>query len=167
MKLFLRFGYVCCLANVLPLLFPSIHLLYFVPFIVLTFYRTPFNQALWWSFGCGLFLDLYSSQTRLGTYALNYCLSTLCLYRYNSHFFEDRLSTLPAMTFFYSCVSQFIQSVLLFAIDFPFHFSWNWVQTDLLMIPLQTSLYGVLAFHLPTMGYAQIKKRYSLLRYKR
>ena len=157
--LFFLFGYACCLANVLPLLFSSLHLLYFVPFLVIALYRCPLNQALWWSFACGLFLDLFASQTSLGTYALTYCLATFCLYGYKTHFFEDRQSTLPVMIFCYTCLSNVILGALLLAIAKPFHFSWEWVRTDLLLVPLATSIYGVLAFKAPWALFRKMRKR--------
>lgn len=157
--LFFLFVYACCLANILPLLFSSLHLVYFAPFLVLALYRCPLNHALWWSLGCGLILDLYSAQTRLGIYALNYCLTTLTLYGYKTHFFEDRLSTLPVMSLCYSCLSNFIQSCLLLIIGNPFHFSWEWVQADIFSIPLQTSLYSMLAFSGPMAMMAHMKRR--------
>jgi len=146
MNLFFLFGFSCCLANILPLFFLSLLLLYFSPFFFIALYRCPLNQALWWSLGCGLVFDLYASQTKLGIYALNYCLSTFFLYGYKTHFFEDRLSTLPVMIFIYCFLSQLIQGALLLAIGKPFHYSWEWLRTDLFYIPLQTSLYGFLVF---------------------
>ena len=163
-NLFFLFGYACCLAIILPLLFSSLHLVYFAPFLVLALYRCPLNHALWWSLGCGLILDLYSSESRLGTYALNYCLTTFCLYGYKMHFFEDRFSTLPVMSFCYACLSNFIQACLLLAVGNSFHFSWEWLQSEMLSSPMQTSLYSMIGYRGPLSLLAQMKKRYSISR---
>ena len=150
------FGYACCLAMVIPLLLPSTYLAYFAPFIVLSFYRCPFNRSLWWALFCGLFIDLFSSQTPLGTYAFNYCLTAFLLYRYKDHFFQDALSTLPVMTLFFTCCSNLIQGFLLYALGLPFHFSWEWVNSDLFFVPLLTALYAIIAFKLPSLAFAKL-----------
>lgn len=106
-------------------------------------------------------LDLFSSQMRLGTYAANYCIATFCLYGYKTHFFEDRRSTLPVMTFSYSCVSNVIQGIMLLVVGQASYLSWEWVQMELLVIPLQTAIYSVVAFTLPQACMMRMKKRYS------
>lgn len=158
------FGYACCLAMIIPLLITSTYLLYFAPFIVLAFYRCPLNRALWWALISGLFIDLFSSQTPLGIYALNYCLATFLLHRYKFHFFEDGLSTLPVMTLFFCFLSNLIQAILLCALGKPFYFSWEWVQSDLFLVPLQTALYAILAFTLPSLSIVQLRRRHLLFR---
>ena len=111
-NLLILFGYTLFLANLLPLLFPMFHLLYFVPFLVIVLYRCPFHQALWWSFTCGLIVDLFATQTKLGVYTLNYCLITFWISGYKTHFFEDRFSTLPVMVFIFSALSNVLQGAI-------------------------------------------------------
>lgn len=164
------FIYTFCLAMTLPLFFPFCHLLYFAPFLVLCFYRYSFVGCLWWSLICGFVVDLFSVETRLGTYAMNYCLTTLCLYRYRFHFFEDRWSTLPVMTFSFTCLSTLIQITIFYLISKPFVLSWEWVMNDFFLIPLQVAIYAIVAFILPSLVIAHLKRRYflfSLLRSRR
>ncbi len=158
------FGYVCCLAMVVPFIFSSTTLIYFAPFIILTFYRCPFNRCLWWAFLCGLFFDLFSSQTPLGTYALNYCLTVFLIYRSKDHFFQDALSTLPVITFFFTCCSNLIQGFLFYALGLPFFFTWDWVKSDLFLVPLFTALYAILAFTLPSLTFSILSRRHRLFR---
>lgn len=164
MSSFYLFVYTVILALFLPLLSPFWHLLYFVPFIVQCFYRHSLNGCLWWSIVAGFIVDLFSADTRLGNYAMNYCLVTVCIYRYRFHFFEDRLSTLPAMTFCFSCLSAFIQIAIFYIISRPFALSWSWLFNDFLFIPLQTSLYAILAFSFPSFLLIYLKRRYLLFR---
>lgn len=148
MNPYFLFCYSFCLANILSLVIPSFRPLYFAPFIVLTLYRCPLNQTLWWSIGCGLLIDLFSSQTRLGIFALNYCLTTFLLSSYKTHFFEDRPSTLPMMTFAYAALSNMLQLALFFATGTPITLTWDWFQNELIYIPFQTAVYGICAFYL-------------------
>lgn len=161
--LFFLFLYVCCLANTLPLFFPGIHLLIFVPFLVISLYKTSLNQALWISLGCGFLLDLYSTQVGIGTYAFIYCLTTFCLYPYKTHFFEDGLSTLPVMTFIYGVIAGLVKACFLLAIGNLFLFSWEWVKIDLFLIPFQTAIYSIAFLKVPQFLFVYVKK----LRYEK
>jgi hypothetical protein len=158
------FVYTFFLTITLPLLF-NFHLLYFAPFLVICFYRTTLINSLWWAFSCGFMIDLLASETRLGFYALNYCLATIWIYRYQFHFFEDRFSTLPIMTFLISFAIALIQGALYFLIDKPFYLSLDWVQRHLLSVPLQIAFYSIIAFKFPSLLIAHLKKRASI--YKR
>lgn len=149
MNLLFLFAYICGLTLTLPLLFPSLRLFYFSPFLVFCFYRNSFSSCLWWALLCGLIVDLLSNQTRLGTYALNYCLTTAFLYGYKQHFFEDRLSTLPVMTFCFAILSTAIQVGILYGFGKPFTLSWEWIKSDLFWMPLQDALYAAAAVAFP------------------
>lgn len=155
------------LAMVLPLFFPSLHLLFFAPFLALCFYRCSLSGCLWWALSCGFVIDLLSAQTRLGTYAMNYCLTTLCLYRYKFHFFEDRLSTLPIMTLCFACLSTLIQTAIFYMIGKSFSLSWEWMASNLFFSPLQDALYAGLAFTLPSLVISHIKRRSLFLMARR
>jgi rod shape-determining protein MreD len=156
------FVYSFCLSIFLPFVFSSFQFLFFAPFLVQSFYRCPLHRCLWWALASGFIIDLLSSQTLLGTYAINYCLTTLCLYRYRFYFFEDRLSTLPIMTFSFVCVSTVIHAIIFYIIGKPFVPSWEWVGSDLVMNPLQNALYAGLAFTLPPVIISHVKRSLSL-----
>lgn len=162
----LLFAYTIALALIFPLFFPFLHLVIFAPFIILMFYRYPLTDALWWSLLSGTIVDLFSSETRLGHYALIYCLSTLFLYRYRFYFFEDRLSTLPLMTISFSCLSMVIQVLIFLVTSRTFSLSWEWLFNDLVLIPLQTAGYAIFAYTLPLIALLNFKRRYFLLRRK-
>ncbi len=166
-KFFPLFIYTACLAMVFPLFLPSWHLLYFAPFLILCFYCYSLAGCLWWSLICGFVVDLFSAETRLGIYAMNYCATTLFIYRYQFHFFEDRLSTLPTMSFIFTGLSTLIQVSIFYVISKPFSLSWEWLITDLLLIPLQVAFYSILAFTIPFMIMKSLKRRYVLFRLNR
>ncbi len=118
--------------------------------------------CLWLSLLCGLCVDLLAFQTTLGTYALIYCLTTLFLYRSRLHFFEQRLSTLPIMTFSFAFLCALIQLLLYYGMGKKMHLSgggfgdlsgnllWEWIMSDLVQMPLCDALYALLAFSGPT-----------------
>jgi rod shape-determining protein MreD len=158
------FLYACSLTLTLPLLFSSFHLLFFAPFLVLSFYRSPLPYCLWWALICGFIIDLLSSHMRLGAYAFNYCLTTLCLYRYQLYFFEDRFSTLPVMTFFFSLLSALIHVFFAYLTGLSFILSWSWLANDLFWMPLQNALYAIVAFTLPFELLANRRRRSAIRR---
>lgn len=143
---------------ILPLLFPFWHPLYFAPFLIICCKRRPLPVCLGWACACGLFIDLFSSYTPLGNYCLNYCLSTLCLYRYRWHLFEDRFSTLPLLTSCFACLSFLIQIGMFTITGKSFALSWKIVGDNLLWMPLQDAFYAILAFNLPYWGLASLKR---------
>lgn len=161
---FYLFTYTYCLTMLLPLFFPFLHLLYFAPFLIVCFYRCSLIGCLWWALVCGLIVDLFSSESRLGIYAINYCLTTFYLYRYRFLFFEDGFSMLPVMSFGFTCLSTFIQTGIFYLIGKPFMLSGEWLINDLIVIPLQVAIYAILAFSFPTWMLIRMKRRYLLSR---
>jgi hypothetical protein len=107
-------------------------------------------------------IDLLSSQTRLGIYALTYCLGGAYLYRSKLHFFEDALSTLPVMTFCFACLTSLIQAGVFFAMGEQFFLSWEWLKSDLFWMPLQDAVYAFLAFTLPALVLSKMRRHYYL-----
>lgn len=157
MRLSLLFFYTFCLAMCLGTLFPFLRLLYFAPFLVLSFYRCSLPHSLWWAIACGFMMDLFSANTPFGIYALTYSLTTAYLYRYQFHLFKDRLSTLPVMTFCFACLSTVIQIVLFSIMGHTISFTWDWFKHDLLWMPLQDALYAIFAFTIPPMLVSKTK----------
>lgn len=131
-----------------PLWFPKLHLFYFAPYLILTFYRTTRYKALWSAFGCGLLIDLFSSNPFFGLTAVNYCVVTFIIHGQVRNFFEDKFSTLPLMTALFSVFSTLLSMILLFFLGNSVELSWEWCATDLLLMPLADALYGFLFFSL-------------------
>lgn len=149
---FRLFGAFCfALAPVIFLTpwFPEWPLTYFAPFLVITYYKKPFETCLWLSLICGLIMDLLSSHRHLGLFALNYCLVTTILYSQRQHFFEDSLSTLPIMCFFFAIVSTLIQIPLHHVFESPIVLAKDWWINDLIVMPGIDALYGFVWFTLP------------------
>jgi rod shape-determining protein MreD len=155
------FFYTLALALSLPVFLPHLHLIYFAPFLAASFYRNTKIHSLWLAVLCGSIIDLFSAQTRLGFYALTYFLTVELLYSQQRNFFEDRLSTLPVMTFFFALISTIIQVILLNVFDVGIVLSMEWVKNDLILNPLCDALYAILAFTLPASLFFRRQSRPS------
>lgn len=132
-----------------PILFPSIKLLFFIPYLVVLFYKQPYVKCLWGAFLCGLIIDLLSSQTRVGLWTLTYTATTYLLYKQRLNFFGDKQSTLPIMTFLFSLVLTGIHWILLLIFENAFSISFKSITTDLLFMPFLDGIYSYFAFVLP------------------
>ncbi|NGX54336.1 MAG: hypothetical protein K1000chlam4_01062 [Chlamydiae bacterium] len=140
------------------LFFPSFHLLFFAPYLIISLYRYPLVDALWRAIGCGIAIDLLSSSPLFGQTALIYCIATLLLHPQRLNFFEDKLSTLPLMTTLFSLLSTIMQALLLFVLGHSIGLHWPMVVTDFIAMPLVDGLYAMLLFTLPFQIYRYLSK---------
>ena len=139
-------------------LLPQVHLLAFSPFLALLFHRTGLVRSLWIASLCGLIVDLLCSELRLGVHALNYCGTTLLLYKQKRHFIEEKALALSLFTLLISIVSTLLQWVLISIFGQSFSLSGKLLLTDILVLPLADAVYGYLWFTCPMLLYAYIKK---------
>ena len=142
------------ITSLIILLFPSVVLQLFAPFLVFIFYRSSKMEALWWSVACGLVLDLLSPHTTLGLFAFTYAVTTALLYDRKQHFFIDNLSTLPLMTFMFSVLSTLILALL---VQIPI--SLPWIATDLLLMPLGDAFIAFFCYTVPYWQLAPKRRR--------
>ena len=133
-------------------LFPMVRLLGFLPFLLLSLMRLSLPKALWASAAAGFALDLYTSQTPLGLYALNYSLTTLILFRYKKFFSEDKIFPLMLYAITFSSLSTLIH----FCIN-PFPPSLLSLVTDLIFMPIADGIYTLTWVLLPLTLYKQLK----------
>jgi len=155
--------FLFCLIStlVIPPLLASGRLMFFSPFLVIICYKKRFSSCLWVAFGCGIIMDLLSSNIRLGIHSLNYCLTLTLLYPQKKHFFADSLSTLPIMTFLFSSVSTFLMAILLYSLEAKNMISWYWAFTDLLVMPSMDALFAFCAFIIPPLLFGKPQRRGS------
>lgn len=145
-RLNLLFFVTLALTLFMPVLMPSLNVIYFAPFLIISYYQKPLLTCLWYAMGCGLVLDLLSTEARIGFFALSFCLATVVLYRQQQYFFADNASTLPIMTFFFSFLSTAIHAVLAYVLAKTSFFSVEWVITDLILMSAADALYAMAAF---------------------
>ncbi len=140
------------------LFFPWIKLAPFAPFLAILFSRATFPKALWTAFGCGLILDLLSSELRFGLHALNMTLTTIFLYPQKKHFFEDKATALSFFTAIIAAFSTLVQIFLLHAFDRGVMISLRLIFTDVLLMSLLDAVYAFLWFTCPMRLYTYIQK---------
>ncbi|MBS0653099.1 MAG: hypothetical protein JSR39_06160 [Verrucomicrobia bacterium] len=138
--------------------FPNIRLLAFAPFFALVYNRKSFVSSLWIATLCGICVDLLCSQLKFGLYALNYCLTTVFIYKQKKHFFEDKPIALCLFTALVSCASTFLQLMLTYAFDKGLPFTWKLALSDLVGMPIIDAIYAFVWFSCPMQFYTFVQK---------
>lgn len=157
----LRYTFILCAIClvIFPAIIPQLRLTYFAPFLIIACYQKSLKACLWLALGVGVLLDLLSSQTRLGLYAFDYCLTIALLYPQRRNFFADSITTLPIMVFLFAFLSTVIMAILLYSVETRNVFSWPWVFTDLICMPLLDALYAFVLFTLPSTIFGRTPRR--------
>lgn len=157
----LIFFFCLLLTLISPSLYANARIIFFAPFLIIACYQRKLFYCLWIALGCGLIMDLLSANTRLGIHSLNYCLTLILLYPQKKNFFADSLSTLPIMTFLFSSVSTLLMAILLYSLEMKNVLSWNWLWTDLLLMPAVDAAYAFGCFILPALLFGKPRRRGS------
>lgn len=144
-----------------PLFLPKVHLIFFAPFLVLSYYKKSLYGSFWMSLLAGCALDIFSASNPFGISSLNYVLTTRCLYNQKRNFFEEKLTTLPLMTFLFSLLSTAIGATLLFFFARSIPFSIKSLLTDCLLMPVCDALYAFALFSLPFQILKKLKFKNS------
>jgi len=132
-----------------PLFFPQLKLFYFIPFLIVLSYQKALIHCLWGALGCGLIMDLLSSEPFFALHALNYSIIIILIHQLRFYFFADSLTTLPLLTFFFSFLTTLLHLVLYYIFGIPFSLNLAWMKTDLVFMPILDALYGFTIFILP------------------
>ncbi len=157
----LKLLFLCSLLLTLfgPILWPSVQVAFFVPFIVIAYYQKPYLTSLWISLLCGVILDVLFPSNRMGLWCMSYTLTTMMLFKYRMHFFGDRQSTLPIMTFLFSLVSTGFYCGVSYFFDKNMGMSFLAMTKELLLIPFENAVYAYLMILLPVSVVKRIKSR--------
>lgn len=131
---------------VFPVIAPQVRIAFFVPFLIILFYQKAFAYCLWFSFFCGLTVDLLSVQSPFGFYAFTTTLTSMLIYHQKRNFFADHLSTLPMMTFFFSFTATLLELIFQYILGFSITLNGYWILSDLLILPASDALYAFLCF---------------------
>lgn len=150
-RIFCLFIYSLVLGLVLPAVFPFAKINFLIPFLVYLFYHTTQLQCIWWAALCGFIFDSLSSYSHFGIFSANYMLTAWILYKQKFRFFEDGLSTLPLMTFFFSVLSTCLQVFFLDLFGQKIVLSSGWIMNDLLWLPFLDGIYAALTLTLPLL----------------
>jgi rod shape-determining protein MreD len=133
-------------AVILPPLFPVLHINALAPLLVYIIYRQPLINTLWIALIGGFTLDLLGAHNILGLYALVACTVTWGLSSLRRHFFEDKPSTLPLLTFIASASFTLLSSILCRACGETAVMNLTWCITDLALYSLIDAAYGFAVF---------------------
>jgi cell shape-determining protein MreD len=143
----------------IPTLFPEAKLLYFVPFLIIMYYKKTFLTCLWGSLFCGLILDLLSSESRLGLYAINYMLTTTLIYQLRHNFFPDSAITLPVLTLFFSMLSALLEIIMMMVFDHRLTLHGHWIFNTMIYLPILNALFAFVIFVIPSILFGKKQLR--------
>ena len=124
----------------------------FAPFLSIAFNRYTLLKSLYLSCGCGLLMDLLSSQTPFGFHALTDVISSFCLYRFRLFFVEKALG-ITAFTTLFSLLSTVVKRLQLSLFGLFLPLTLKAVITDWLIMPVLDGFYAFLWFSCPLMLY--------------
>lgn len=141
----------------LPLFLPKAHLIFFAPFLVLTYYKKSLYKSFWFALLAGIVVDIFSASNPFGISSLIYVLTTRVIYNQKRNFFEEKPSTLPFMTFLFSLFSTFIGKIALYFFAKPLPLSLESLITDCLLMPICDAAYAMALFFLPFQILKKIK----------
>lgn len=154
------FFLIALLSSVLvPPVWPEAKIYFFVPFLIITYYQLTFVNCLWVSIACGTIVDCLSVHSFFGLNAFVYCLSTSILHSQRTHFFADRLSTLPLMTALFSIIATLFFMLSAIFLEDKQLLSWHLIYTDLIIMPGSDALYGWICFVLPLQLITEFKRQ--------
>lgn len=140
------------------ILFPFFPLSAFAPFLAIVYYVAPFPRALWISFGCGLLLDLLSSEFHFGVHALTLTCTSVLLFHQKKHFFEDKPLAVFLFTSVISAVATLLELLFIHIFDRGISFTAATFFTDVVLLSLADGLFGFLWFTCPMRLYIYIRR---------
>ncbi|CAM0117152.1 hypothetical protein [Rhabdochlamydiaceae symbiont of Dictyostelium giganteum] len=156
--LYIPFILSLIIAIVNSAIFPHISLNAFAPFLPFVYHALPLRRSLLISCGCGLILDLLSSEFHFGIYALSFVMASLLLYPQKRHFFEDKPLAFSLFTATLSLSLTVFQLLLISIFDEGIPLSKRSLITDCLFLPLMDGVYSFLWFTCPIFIGRDLKK---------
>lgn len=132
-----------------PLWIPTWHFQAFAPYLMFLLHREKALSFLWRLWICGLCMDLLSSSTYFGLTPLIYTLVGGFLYSQRHHFFVDKWPTLPLLAAIFTSFATAGAALFEALLEGHLSFSWQWVFTDLLQMPLIESGFTLVFFSFP------------------
>lgn len=113
-RLFFYFCYTASLGILLVPFTAHLNLFFFAPFLILALYHAKRTTCCWLALFCGFIMDLFSGETRIGIYALNYTLVIFLIYPLRQFFFEDKILTFCLISCFFTAAVVLLAPFLFF-----------------------------------------------------
>ena len=148
------------------ILFPSLALLPFAPFVALSLMRTSFEKSLWLALFAGVWMDLISNDP-IGVHALNYTLVAALLHRFKRHFLPEEPLHFSLFTAIFSACSTLLQLMLLFLFDRRVPLQGSWVLTAVVGMPIIDGFFAFCWISTPIFLFEKLYKKGKLLWLKR
>ncbi len=148
------------------IIYPTLPILAFSPFLALASLKSPFAKALWTAALAGALVDLVSDHP-MGLHALNYVLATAILHRYKKHLSFDQPFHFSLYTALFSSLSTALQFILLFLFDRRVPHDGQWILIDIFGLPAIDALYGFVWFAAPLALFERLRKLWVLFWLKR
>ncbi|MGR3973429.1 MAG: hypothetical protein QRY72_02490 [Candidatus Rhabdochlamydia sp.] len=162
-SLYIPFFISLMMAIINSAILPTISLNAFCPFLPFIYKRYSLQKSLFISCGCGLILDLLSSEFHFGVHALSFVMTTFLLYHQKKHFFEDRALPFSLFSLFISICLTTMQLLILYILNQEILVTQETLLTDYLLLPLIDGAYSFLCFTCPILIYLDLKKIYKKL----
>lgn len=164
----LTFPFCICLLStlIIPLYLPSFRLLPFAPLITIIVSRFRLPNALWLAAILGLMVDLLSFSTPLGLFSLNYCLSTLLIYRYRKYFLEEKVFIFALYSILFSFVCSSILFLLFALIEIRLKLTLPILFSDFILMPILDGIYAGLFVLFPMYAYQLIVEPKRIMQLK-
>ena len=151
----------------MPLLYPALHVLFFLPYLAACCYRHTRQRCTAHAIGCGLVIDCLSSSVRFGLYTTLLALTVWLCYPMRRHFFEERPSTLPLMTCIFSLCWNALFGLTACLTMPDLALGRLWIFTDLIGMAIIDALYAYVCFSLPLMLVYALRRRLKFRRGRR
>ena len=137
----------------------------FVPILSINILSLNKEKALWIAFASGLLVDFFTS-TKMGIWPLNFCLCTLILFRFKSHFYKDKFLHVGMFAAIFSSLSSILHAIISFLFNSKIPFSGRWMITDCIIMPIIDGAYTIAWFFISFWLYDQTKSKLFLLKAK-
>ena len=148
----------------LPIIIPNVRFIPYAPLITIIISRFNRAEAIWLAALVGLMIDLYSKGAMLGVFSLNYCISTIIIYRYRKFFSEEKIHIYALYTTLFSVISTAIHFFLFALVETPLKLTFFTIFTDLILMPIFDGVYA-LVFILTPVTTIKYLSRPSYTRY--
>lgn len=139
--------------------FGALPLLTFSPYVTYSLLHAPLKSTLWRALLAGLIFDVFHSTTPFGIVPLSSCMSALILFKKREFFYSDKFFSLPLFNFWFSFIFTIFQALAVHIFRHSLVISLKSLTSELLLMPIIDSIYGLILFYLPIALINHIKNK--------
>ncbi|MCB1180775.1 MAG: mreD [Chlamydiia bacterium] len=150
-----------------PIYFPRLKLLFFAPYLILVMYKMDFFSLLVRASFAGIIMDLFSAHSFFGLSSLLHLFTAMIVYTMRLNFFEDKLTTLPIMTFIFSVLFSLLELFFYPLLGGSISINFRWILSDLFCMPFADAILALFVFSLPFQLTKALSKMFRTRRCRR